>query len=142
MIMRLLTVITLAGLLVSGIPGISDAQQSATAVVNPTTGTEMITYYMVLLRRGPAWTATATPESSAVSKGHMENINRLTAAGKMVVAGPFLDQTGAQALTGLFILRVASLEEAKQTVDSDPAVKAGRFTYEIVPWLGPKTLRF
>jgi len=140
--MRLLAVITMAGLLATAASGISDAQQSATAVVNPTTGTEMTTYYMVLLRRGPAWTATVTPESSAVSKGHMENINRLTAAGKMVVAGPFLDQTGAQALTGLFILRVASLDEAKETVATDPAVKAGRFTYEIIPWMGPKTLRF
>jgi uncharacterized protein YciI len=60
----------------------------------------------------------------------------------MVVAGPFLDQIGAQALTGLFILRVASLDEAKQTVATDPAVNAGRFTYEIIPWMGPKTLRF
>ena len=59
--MRLLTFIIMAGLLVTTAPGISDAQQSATAVVNPTTGTEMTTYYMVLLRRGPAWTATVTP---------------------------------------------------------------------------------
>ena len=82
-----------------------------------------MTYYMVLLRRGPAWTATATSESAAVSKGHQENIQKLTADGKMVVAGPFLDQTGAQALAGLFILRVASLDEAKATVSTDPAVK-------------------
>ena len=94
------------------------------------------------MRRGPAWTATATPESAAVSREHQENIQKLTAAGKMVVAGPFVDQTGAQALAGLFILRVASLDEAKATVSTDPAVKAGRFTYEIVPWLGPTTLKY
>ena len=102
----------------------------------------MTTYYMVLLRRGPAWTANATPESAAVSKGHQENIQKLTAEGKMVVAGPFLDQNGAQALAGLFILRVASLDEAKAAVSTDPAVKAGRFTYEIIPWLGPKSLKY
>ena len=140
--MRLLPLIVIAGLLAATPPVVSQTPPAQTTVINPTSGTEMITYYMVLLRRGPAWTATATPESSAVSKGHMENIQRLTAAGKMVVAGPFLEQTGAQALTGLFILRVASLDEAKQTVATDPAVKAGRFTYEIIPWLGPKTLRF
>ena len=140
--MRLLPLLAVAGLLAS--PSLADSQapQAPATVINPTTGTEMTTYYMVLLRRGPAWTATVTPESTAVSQGHMENIQKLTAAGKMVVAGPFLDQTGAQALSGLFILRVASLDEAKATVSTDPAVKAGRFTYEIIPWLGPKTLKY
>lgn len=140
--MRLLPLLVVAGLLASPSLAVSQASQPPATVINPTTGTEMTTYYMVLLRRGPAWTATATPESTAVSKGHQENIQKLTAAGKMVVAGPFLDQTGAQALAGLFILRVASLDEAKATVSTDPAVKAGRFTYEIIPWMGPKSLKY
>ena len=67
--------------------------------------TEMAQYYAVFLRRGPAWTAADTPEVRAVSQGHMDNIRKLTEAGKMVVAGPFLDQTGERALAGLFILR-------------------------------------
>jgi uncharacterized protein YciI len=113
----------------------------APVVVNPQTGAEMTTYYLVLLRRGPAWTASVTPETSAVSKGHMENIERLTKAGRMVVAGPFLEQTGDKALAGLFILRAGSAAEARALVDGDPAVKAGRFVYEILPWLGPTTLR-
>lgn len=46
----------------------------------------------------------------------------------------------AQALTGLFILRVASIDEAKATVSTDPAVKAGRFTYEGIPWMDSRTL--
>lgn len=140
--MRLLPLLVVAGLLASPSFAVSQASQAPPTVINPTTGTEMTTYYMVLLRRGPAWTAAATAESAAVSKGHMENIQKLTAAGTMVVAGPFLDQNGAQALTGLFILRVASLEEAKATVVTDPAVKAGRFTYEIIPWMGPKSLKY
>ena len=104
--------------------------------------TEMAQYYAVFLRRGPAWTAADTPEVRAVSQGHMDNIRKLTEAGKMVVAGPFLDQTGERALAGLFILRAASMAEAKSITDSDPAVKAGRFVYEIVPWLGPAGLRY
>ena len=47
-----------------------------------------------------------------------------------------------RALAGIFILRVASMEAAKAAVDSDPAVKAGRFVYEIVPWWGPASLRY
>jgi uncharacterized protein YciI len=140
--MRLIPLLVVGGLLASPSFAVSQAPQAPPTVINPTTGTEMTTYYMVLLRRGPAWTANVTPESAAVSKGHMENIQKLTAAGKMVVAGPFLEQSGAQALAGLFILRVASLDEAKATVSTDPAVKAGRFTYEIIPWLGPTTLKY
>lgn len=98
-------------------------------------------YFVVLLRRGPAWTSAATPEARAVSQGHMDNIQRLTRAGTMVVAGPFMEQSGERALAGLFILRARSLDHAREITESDPAVRAGRFVVEILPWLGPKTLR-
>lgn len=117
------------------------AQTAQTLTVNPQTGTAMATYYVVLLRRGPAWTSAVTPETSAISKGHMDNIQRLQDAGKMVVAGPFLDQSGDRALTGLFVLRAESAAEAKTLTENDPAVKAGRFVYEILPWMAPATLR-
>ena len=117
------------------------AQSAKPQVVLSPNGTEMSTFYVVLLRRGPKWTSAATPETSAVSKAHMDNIERLTQSGQMLVAGPFLDQNGDKALTGMFILRVGSAGEAKSLAESDPAVKAGRFVYEILPWLGPTTLR-
>lgn len=104
--------------------------------------TEMTQYYMVFLRRGPAWTAAATPESTKVSQAHRANIERLTKEGKMVVAGPFDGQSGDRALAGIFILRAGSMDEAKTLTESDPAVKAGRFVYEIAPWWGPKSLRY
>ena len=119
----------------------SSSQKAApTAAAQPQT--EMRMYYMVFLRRGPAWTAAATPEATAVSRGHRANIDRLTKEGLMVVAGPFEGTSGDRALAGIFILRVASLEAAKAAVDTDPAVTAGRFVYEIVPWWGPATLRY
>jgi uncharacterized protein YciI len=104
--------------------------------------TEMVQYFMVFLRRGPAWTSAVTPETTKVSQGHQANIQRLTREGKMVVAGPFDGQRGERALAGIFILRVASIDEAKALTESDPAVKAGRFVYEIAPWWGPKSLRY
>ena len=104
--------------------------------------TEMRMYYMVFLRRGPAWTAAVTPETTKVSQGHRANIDRLTKEGLMVVAGPFEGTSGDRALAGIFILRVGSMEAAKAAVDTDPAVKAGRFVYEVVPWWGPASLRY
>ena len=105
-------------------------------------GTEMAKYYMVFLRRGPAWTSAVTPETTKISQAHMANIERLAKDGRMVVAGPFEDQSGERALAGIFILRVNTMEEAKALAESDPAVKAGRFVYEIAPWWGPKSLRY
>jgi uncharacterized protein YciI len=104
--------------------------------------TEMTQYFMVFLRRGPAWTSAVTPETRAVSAGHMANIQAMTKAGKLLVAGPFADQEGERALAGIFILKVATTEEAKALVETDPAVQAGRFVYEIAPWYGPTTLRY
>jgi uncharacterized protein YciI len=118
------------------------ADQAPAPAASAPAASEMTQYYMVFLRRGPAWTAAATPESTKVSQGHMANIQRLTKEGKMVVAGPFDGQSGDRALAGIFILRAASMEEAKGLTESDPAVKAGRFVYEIAPWWGPKSLRY
>jgi uncharacterized protein YciI len=103
---------------------------------------DMRVYYMVFLRRGPAWTTAVTPETTKVNQGHRANIDRLTKEGLMVVAGPFEGTSGDRALAGIFILRVPSMEAAKAAVETDPAVKAGRFIYEIVPWWGPATLRY
>jgi uncharacterized protein YciI len=101
----------------------------------------MTTYYVALLRRGPQWTATLTPEISKALDGHMANIRRLAAEGKLLLAGPFLEQSGPGTLAGLFVLEAGSMDEAKQLVATDPAVQAGRFVPEVVPWLGPKSLQ-
>ena len=103
---------------------------------------DMRVYYMVFLRRGPAWTTAVTPETTKVNQGHRANIDRLTKEGLMVVAGPFEGTSGERALAGIFILRVPSMEAARAAVETDPAVRAGRFIYEIVPWWGPATLRY
>ena len=101
---------------------------------------QMAKYYVVFLRRGPAWTAEQTPEALALGRGHMANIQRLHAEGKLALAGPFLEQSGERALAGLFVFRVESEAEARALADSDPAVKAGRFVYDAVPWFGPASL--
>ncbi|HVT18771.1 MAG TPA: YciI family protein [Thermoanaerobaculia bacterium] len=100
----------------------------------------MTTYYMALLRRGAKWTPEVTPEIERIGEGHMANIRRLAAEGKLLLAGPFLQQSGPGSLAGIFVLRAGSLDEARKLVDTDPAIRAGRFVAEIVPWLGPKTL--
>jgi uncharacterized protein YciI len=104
----------------------------------------MRTYYMAFLRRGPAWSAERTAEAVAAGQGHMAHIKRMAHCGKLVLAGPFDAGPDApkDALAGIFIFDVASREEALALTQHDPAVKAGRFTIEVLPWYGPAGLSY
>lgn len=101
----------------------------------PTQTEKMTTAYLGFLRRGDKWTPEKTPETEALQKAHLANINRLAEMKKLVVAGPFGDNTN---LRGIFVFRVASLDEAKALAETDPAVKAGRLVIDMHPWLVPE----
>src|SRR5688572_10393465 len=121
-------------------PGAAASPQAATTAAQAA-ATEMVQYFMVFLRRGPAWTAAPTPDAVKVGQAHRANLDRLTKQGLLVVAGPFDGQSGDRALAGILILRVAGAKEAAAIADGDPAVQAGRFVYEVAPWWGPRSLR-
>src|SRR5262245_12763054 len=48
-------------------------------------------YQFGLLSRGPKWTAENTPEIQKIQEGHMANINRMAQLGKLIAAGPVID---------------------------------------------------
>jgi uncharacterized protein YciI len=113
---------------------------SAAAAEEPKVGPggyEMTTYYVGFLYRGAKWTPEETPETRKIQEGHMANIRRMGAEGKLVIAGPFVDDGD---LRGLYVFRAASAEEAKALVESDPAVKAGRLRFELHPWYAAKNI--
>ncbi|MDP4289998.1 MAG: YciI family protein [Bacteroidota bacterium] len=96
----------------------------------------MQNYFMVILKKGP----NQNQDSITLNKmmeGHLANINRLAGEGKLILAGPFLDNGN---MRGIFVFNVATENEVKALLDTDPAVKAGRFSYEIHPWMGPQKL--
>ena len=96
---------------------------------------KLMTAYLAFLVRGDKWTPEKTPETEAIQKAHLENINRLAKMKKLVVAGPFGDNG---TLRGIFVFRVNSLEEARQLAETDPAVKAGRLALIFHPWMVPE----
>jgi uncharacterized protein len=96
---------------------------------------EMTTAYLGFLKRGAKWTPEKTPATAELQKAHLANINRLAEMKKLVVAGPFGDDG---TLRGIFVFRVASLDEAKTLAETDPAVKAGRLAIDMHPWLVPE----
>jgi uncharacterized protein YciI len=67
-----------------------------------------------------------------IQKGHLAYMETLHKMGKLVAAGPFLDNTKAR---GVVIYRVANVEEARSLAAADPAVKAGRLVLEAHPWM-------
>jgi uncharacterized protein YciI len=98
----------------------------------------MQTYYLVLLYRGDRAEKIPPDSAQAIQAGHLANMIRLHDEKKMPLAGPFLDDTDLQ---GIFILNAASMEEAKQLCDTDPAIQAGRLRAEIHPWYAARGIR-
>ena len=95
----------------------------------------MTTYFFGLLTRGPNSGTGTTEEREKIQAAHLANITRLHAEGKLLVAGPFLDNG---IWRGIFIFKCATLAEAQALAASDPAVQAGRLAVEIHPWLTQK----
>lgn len=96
----------------------------------------MKNYVMAFLKVGPNRDQDSAT-AAQIQRAHLDNINRLVAEKKMIVAGPFLDDTD---IRGIFIFNVATLEEAEALTLTDPAVKSGRLIMELHPWYGSAAL--
>ena len=88
-------------------------------------------YFFCLLLRGDNAEDFTKAELEELQVNHLANIDRLAEEGKVIIAGPFGDDTEKR---GILIFDVATMEEAVEAVKTDPAVQAGRLTYEIHPW--------
>ncbi len=92
----------------------------------------MKTYVMAFLKSGPV-KITDSLARAKLQNEHLKNIIRLADEGKLVLAGPFLDN---QEIRGIFIFNVSTVEEAKKLTETDPAIKAGVLVMELHPWYG------
>lgn len=101
----------------------------------PSSPIKLTTAYLALLTRGAKWTPEKTPATEQLQKDHMANIIRLAEMKKLVVAGPFGDNGE---LRGIFVFKVASIDEARALTETDPAVQAGRLAIDVHPWLVPE----
>lgn len=93
-------------------------------------------YVIAFLKAGP----NRLQDSVAKRKlqlAHLKNIQRLAAEGKLIVAGPFLDD---QPIKGIFIFNVTTVEEARELTETDPAIKAGSLVMELHQWYGSAAL--
>ncbi|TWV90756.1 YciI family protein [Chitinophaga pinensis] len=98
----------------------------------------MKAYILAILKTGTNPTTDKT-ELQELFRGHMNNINRLVAEGKLVVAGPL--GKNDKTYRGIFILKdIATIDAAKELLQTDPAVKAGIFEVELYNWYGSAAL--
>ncbi|HSH89171.1 MAG TPA: YciI family protein, partial [Ramlibacter sp.] len=79
----------------------------------------------------------AGPERDEMFKGHFANMKRLSAEGKLALAGPF---DGVDGWRGLFIFAVPDIEEAKKLVATDPVVMKGEMVAEYHRYFGSAAL--
>ena len=67
-------------------------------------------------------------ELDKLMAGHLANIQKLAAEGKLLVAGPF--EGGG----GIFIFKSTSIGEVTEWLSTDPGVKANRWRLELFPY--------
>ena len=94
-------------------------------------------YVLVMLKTGTNTTETKAKTDSLFA-GHMANIGKMVALNKLVVAGPM--SKNDKNYRGIFILNTKSIEEAKQLLETDPAIKARLLDAELYNWYGSAAL--
>ena len=89
-------------------------------------------YVMAFLKKGPNRDMDSI-QAADLQMAHLKNIGIMVEEGKLVLAGPFLDNGD---LRGIYIFNVSSIEEAEKLTNSDPAVQAGSLIMELREWYG------
>ena len=94
-------------------------------------------YVLVMLKTG----ANTSEDQDLIAEsfaGHMGNIRKMVADGKLIVAGPLLKNEDQY--RGIFILDVPTLEEAQDLMKDDPAIKNEFLKPEMYFWYGSAAL--
>lgn len=93
----------------------------------------MRSYVLVILRTGP----NRMPDGEArkaMFAGHFANMERLSEAGKLVLAGPFGDNDAEW--RGMFVFAVDDVDEARELTATDPVIASGEMVADYYPWYG------
>jgi uncharacterized protein YciI len=96
---------------------------------------EMMTYQLVLLKKGPNPPRASAADQQAMLTEHLALLAEQHRKGINVAYGPVVADAD---IRGIGVLTVATSDEAKALFAPDPFVKAGIMTPEVYRWMGPK----
>jgi uncharacterized protein len=93
---------------------------------------EFESYTLVILERGAKAASFSEAELEKLQVQHLAHLTKLGNEGKILLAGPFADQTN-ESMRGACIYSVP-LAEAVKLAEEDPMVKAGRLKITAMTW--------
>ncbi len=93
---------------------------------------ELERYTFVLLRRPPDAPDYPAERLDQIQEQHLAHLGELHARGVLLLAGPFEDQPD-ESLRGLCVF-TTSLDETRELMANDPAVRAGRLAADVMSW--------
>lgn len=89
-------------------------------------------YTVVLLTLRPDAPVHTEEEAAALQNAHMAHLASMHEAGHMLVSGPLRHEE----IRGLSIYRTDP-EQTLALANQDPAVRAGRLSVTVIPWMVP-----
>ena len=98
----------------------------------------MKTYTLVMLKKG-AVDITDKKTRDSIFNGHMSNIKRLALENKLILAGPM--GRNEKNYEGIFVFNTADTSEARQWLNTDPAIQSHDLDAEVYAWYGPAALQ-
>jgi len=96
-------------------------------------------YYLVFIRPDPQRKPLEKAEGERIQAAHMANIESMAADGLLVAAGPFGDPPPTK-ISGIFVMKAPSLEEARRISAKDPTVVEHRNVLDVHVWHGPAAI--
>jgi uncharacterized protein YciI len=98
---------------------------------------EFDVYELIVLRRSPDAPPLDEATENLIQSQHLGHFAAMKDAGYLKVAGPLTEQPD-DSWRGICLYQVGSLSEARRLAESDPAVRAGRFTIDTMNWYTAK----
>ena len=93
-------------------------------------------YVFAFLYKGPNRDQDSA-RTAELQRAHLQNIMKMAEEGKLVLAGPFLDDSD---LRGIYVFNVETLSEAEALTNTDPAIQEGILRMELKEWYGSAAL--
>jgi uncharacterized protein YciI len=130
---------SLIGVLLFGAPLVLGAQESK-APAAPMTAPpgfeipkDMTPYVLAIYVAGPKHLE-ESPQQMELAKQHLKFIRRMIEQKKYMFAGPLTDNGD---MLGVAVVSAASIDEARQITNADPAIAAGHMAAQLHPALLP-----